>query len=140
MNSISDDTIFARKLHDELPANARYADWTEDGLKIELLGGPRNFGHPRPNTCRTFSDQNHGELMNIEFIATKIIEDNPLVYIDVIKKDDEIFTQLLEKQAEPNFFGVALIQEGDTRDTIYEFWLSQSDAEDAQDSSSESDL
>lgn len=78
--------------------------------------------------------------MNIEFIATKIIEDNPLVYIDVIKKDDEIFTQLLEKQAEPNFFGVALIQEGDTRDTIYEFWLSQSDAEDAQDSSSESDL
>ena len=78
--------------------------------------------------------------MNIEFIATKIIEDNPLVYIDVIKKDDEIFTQLLEKQAEPNFFGVALIQEGDTGDTIYEFWLSQSDAEDAQDSSSESDL
>ena len=44
------------------------------------------------------------------------------------------------KKAEPNFFGVALIQEGDIRDTIYEFWLSESDAEDAQDSSSESDL
>jgi hypothetical protein len=65
MNSISDDTIFARKLHDELPANARYADWTEDGLKIERLRFLSDPGYPYADVSYCYGRDRDGILVRV---------------------------------------------------------------------------
>lgn len=63
--------------------------------------------------------------MNIAILKTKLIENDPQFYIDVIEVDGAVYTQLLKKEAEPNIFVVALQQDGDTSDNIFDDYSSE---------------
>lgn len=81
MNSIYDDTIFARKPHNEMPANARYADWTEDGLKIERLRFLSDPGYPYMDVSYCYGRDRDGILVRVILPFSELPKKNMRVHL-----------------------------------------------------------